>query len=204
VAVVDCTGHGVPGAFMSIIGIELLRNITNNQGVNDAAEILNRLNTGVTQTFRKDHYEDSALVKDGMDVAFCTIDKENNILQYAGAFSNLYLVRDSKITEIKGDRYSVGMGSEPEKQLFSSHYIPIQPDDMLYIFTDGYADQFGGPENKKYKFRRFRHLLLNIHKLPLETQRQYIMDSIIEWKGNNDQVDDILIIGIKPDLNCLF
>ncbi len=204
VAVVDCTGHGVPGAFMSIIGIELLRNITNNQGVNDAAEILNRLNTGVIQTFSKDYSENSSLVKDGMDVSFCIIDKENNILQFAGAFSNLYLIRDSKITEIKGDRYSVGMGNLAEKQLFSSHYIPIQPEDMIYIFTDGYADQFGGLENKKYKFRRFRHLLLNIHKFPLETQRQYIEDSINEWKGKNDQVDDILIIGIKPDLSCMF
>jgi len=204
VAVVDCTGHGVPGAFMSIIGVELLRNITNNQGVNDSAEILNRLNIGVAQTFSKEFLEDSALVKDGMDVAFCIIDKENNILQYSGAFSNLYLIRDSKIIEIKGDRYSVGMGNSADKQLFSSHYIPIQTEDMLYIFTDGYADQFGGPENKKYKFRRFRHLLLNIHKLPLETQRQYIEDSILEWKGKNEQVDDILIIGVKPDLSCLF
>jgi len=204
VAVVDCTGHGVPGAFMSIIGIELLRNITSVQGVNDSAEILNRLNTGVIQTFSKEFLEDNALIKDGMDVAFCIIDKENNILQFSGAFSNLYLIRDSKITEIKGDRYSVGMGNNPERQLFSSHYIPIQPDDMIYIFTDGYTDQFGGPESKKYKFRRFRHLLLNIHKYPLETQRQYLEDSIMEWKGENDQVDDILIIGIKPDLSCLF
>ncbi len=204
VAVVDCTGHGVPGAFMSIIGVELLRTITNNLGVNDSSEILNKLNTGVIQTFSKDFNEDTSLVKDGMDVAFCIIDKENNILQYSGAFSNLYLVRDSKITEIKGDRYSVGMGNKAEQQLFSSHYIPIQPEDMIYIFTDGYADQFGGPDNKKYKFRRFRHLLLNIHKFPLETQRQYIEDSINEWKGNNDQVDDILIIGIKPDLSCMF
>lgn len=204
VAVVDCTGHGVPGAFMSIIGIELLRNITNVQGINDSAEILNRLNTGVIQTFSKEFFEDSALIKDGMDVAFCIIDKENNILQYSGAFSNLYLIRESKIIEIKGDRYSVGMGNNAERQLFSSHYIPIQPDDMIYIFTDGYTDQFGGPENKKYKFRRFRHLLLNIHKYPLETQRQHLEDSILEWKGESDQVDDVLIIGIKPDLSCLF
>lgn len=204
VAVIDCTGHGVPGAFMSIIGVELLRNITNIQGVNDAAEILNRLNTGIVDTFSKGLSEDSIMVKDGMDVAFCIVDKELNTLQFAGAFSNLYLIRDSKITEVKGDRYSVGMGNDPQKQLFSSHYIPIQPEDMVYIFTDGYVDQFGGPELKKYKFRRFRHLLLNIHKFPLETQRQYLEDSIVEWKGNHEQVDDILIIGIKPDLSCLF
>jgi ligand-binding sensor domain-containing protein/serine phosphatase RsbU (regulator of sigma subunit) len=204
VAVIDCTGHGVPGAFMSIIGVELLRNITNNQGIDDASEILNRLNIGISDTFAKGINEEGLKVKDGMDVAFCVVDKENNTLQYAGAFSNMFLIRDSKITEIKGDRYSVGMGNEPGRQLFSSHYIPIQPDDMIYIFTDGYVDQFGGPEGKKYKFRRFRHLLLNIHKFPLETQRQYLIDSINEWKGSHEQVDDILIIGIKPDLSCLF
>lgn len=204
VAVIDCTGHGVPGAFMSIIGVELLRNITNIQGVNDASEILNRLNTGINETFSKGMTEEAVRVKDGMDVAFCVIDKENNILQYAGAFSNLYLIRDNKITEIKGDRYSVGVGNESGRQFFSSHYIPIHQDDMLYIFTDGYVDQFGGPDGKKYKFRRFRHLLLNIHKFPLELQRQYIEESIKEWKGNFEQVDDILIIGIKPDLSCLF
>jgi serine phosphatase RsbU (regulator of sigma subunit) len=204
VAVIDCTGHGVPGAFMSIIGVELLRNITNVMGINDAAEILNRLDQGVRDTFSKNINDEAVNVKDGMDVSFCVIDKELNTLQYAGAFSNLYIIRDSKIIEIKGDRFTVGIGYEPEKSLFINHDIVIEPDDMIYMFTDGYVDQFGGPEGKKYKFRRFRHLLLNIHKYPLEIQRKYLIGSINEWKGNLEQVDDILIIGIKPDLSCMF
>lgn len=206
VAVVDCTGHGVPGAFMSIIGIELLRNITNIEGVDDAAEILNRLSISIHETFSAGVLlsEGGIKVKDGMDVAFCVIDKEYNILQFSGAFSNLYLLRDGKIIEVKGDRYSVGMASDTGHLLFSSHYIPIQPNDMLYIFTDGYVDQFGGPDSKKFKFRRFRHLLLNIHKLPLDQQRKLLYDSMMEWKGDNEQVDDILIIGIRPDLSCMF
>jgi ligand-binding sensor domain-containing protein/serine phosphatase RsbU (regulator of sigma subunit) len=203
VAAIDCTGHGVPGAFMSIIGVELLRNITNVMGINDAAEILNRLDKGVHDTFSKGGDANTS-VKDGMDVSFCVIDKEQNILQFAGAFSNLYLIRDSKIIEVKGDRFSVGTGGDLDKPLFNSHLIPIQPEDMIYMFTDGYVDQFGGPEGKKYKFRRFRHLLLNIHKYPLDIQRKYLLGSINEWKGSLEQVDDILIIGIKPDLSVMF
>ncbi len=203
VAVVDCTGHGVPGAFMSIIGVELLRNITNIQGVNDAAEILNRLHRGINDTFAKDT-DDKVDVKDGMDVSFCVIDKENNQVQFAGAFTSLYIIRNSKIIEIKGDRLSVGMGETDANTQFTSHIVAVEPDDMLYIFTDGYIDQFGGVEGKKFKFRRFRHLLLSIHKLPLEEQRQQLYESIAEWQGEHEQVDDILIIGIKPDLSCLF
>lgn len=204
VAAVDCTGHGVPGAFMSIIGVELLRNITNVQGINDAAEILNRLHSGINDTFGKGVGDESVVVKDGMDVSFCVLDKENNIIQFAGAFTSLYLIRDNKIIEVKGDRYSVGMGNENEDNQFSSHFITVEPDDMVYIFTDGYVDQFGGPEGKKFKFRRFRHLLLSIHKLPLAEQQKQLKESIDEWCGNHEQVDDILIIGIKPDMSCLF
>jgi ligand-binding sensor domain-containing protein/serine phosphatase RsbU (regulator of sigma subunit) len=204
VAAIDCTGHGVPGAFMSIIGVELLRNITNLMGLNDAAEILNRLDIGVHDTFAKGIGDENVSVKDGMDVSFCVIDKEQNILQFAGAFSNLYLIRDSKIIEVKGDRFSVGTGGDIENPLFTSHLVTIEPDDMIYMFTDGYVDQFGGPEGKKYKFRRFRHLLLSIYKYPLEIQKKYLLGSINEWKGDHEQVDDILIIGIKPDLSCLF
>ncbi|MCB8963495.1 MAG: SpoIIE family protein phosphatase [Bacteroidales bacterium] len=206
VAVVDCTGHGVPGAFMSIIGIELLRNITSVEGIDDAAEILNRLSISIHETFTAGvlNAENGVKVKDGMDVAFCVIDREYNILQYSGAYSNLYLLRDGKIIEVKGDRYSVGMASDTGHLLFSSHYIPIQPNDMIYLFTDGYIDQFGGAEGKKFKFRRFRHLLLNIYKLPLDVQRKYLYDGMMEWMGDNEQVDDILIIGIRPDLSCMF
>lgn len=200
VAAIDCTGHGVPGAFMSIIGVELLRNVTNVLGINDAAGILNMLDKGVHDTFSKDQTSSHPTVKDGMDVAFCVLDKHKNELQFAGAFSNLYIIRDSKIIEIKGDRNTVGAGGDLSKPLFSGHVISLQNDDMVYMFTDGYVDQFGGPEGKKFKFRRFRHLLLNIHRYPVEIQKKHLQGSINEWKGDNDQVDDILIVGIRHTL----
>ncbi|HOK60991.1 MAG TPA: two-component regulator propeller domain-containing protein [Tenuifilum sp.] len=206
IAVVDCTGHGVPGAFMSIIGIELLRNITNVEGVDDAAEILNRLSVAIHNTFATSSFDsaEGVKVKDGMDVSFCVIDKEYNMLQFAGAFSNLFLVRDGKLMEIKGDRYSVGMANELGHSQFSSYYIPIQPNDTIYMFTDGIVDQFGGPEGKKFKYRRFRHLLLSNYMKPIELQRTNIEKAINDWMGNLEQVDDMLIIGIKPELSCMF
>jgi Predicted periplasmic ligand-binding sensor domain len=193
VAVVDCTGHGVPGAFMSIIGFELLRNITTVQGVDDAAEILNRLNKGVIDTFSKDDRD--VYVKDGMDVSFCVIDKTVRKMQFAGAFNNMYVVRDNKIIEMKGDRFAVGLATSGNQQ-FSSEAIDLEQEDRLYLFTDGYVDQFGGPEGKKYKFRRFRHLLLNIHKEPMNKQKILLEESIKEWCYGYEQVDDILIMGI--------
>ncbi len=200
VAAIDCTGHGVPGAFMSIIGVELLRNIISVMGINDPAEILNLLDMGIRDTFSKAVNDEAPNVKDGMDVSFCVIDKENRTLQFAGAFSNLYLIRDNRLKEIKGQRYTVGFSYDLEKPQFFSYTESIQQNDMIYIFTDGYVDQFGGPDDKKFKFRRFRHLLLSIHKYPLEAQKQHLLGSINQWKGENEQVDDILIIGIKPDL----
>lgn len=197
VAVVDCTGHGVPGAFMSIIGFELLRNITTIQKIDDAAEILNRLNKGVNETFSSN--DEDAPVKDGMDVAFCVIDKKAKKMQFSGAFNNMYIVRDNKIIEVKGDRFAVGLIAEGE-HTFSSESIDLHTGDMLYMFTDGFVDQFGGPEGKKYKFRRFRHLLLNIHNEPVDLQYKMLVDSITEWCNGFEQVDDILIIGINPQV----
>lgn len=202
VAVVDCTGHGVPGAFMSIIGIELLRNITVVKKINDAAEVLNELNKGVREIFSLDA-NNNPYVKDGMDVSLIVIDKENNNLQFAGALNIMYIVRDNKIVELKGERFAVGL-AESESQLYTDHNYELEQGDILYLFTDGYADQFGGPEGKKYKYRRFRQLLLNIHNYSMAEQHELVKKSIEDWKGNNEQVDDILLIGIKSDLSCYF
>ncbi|MGM0496365.1 MAG: ligand-binding sensor domain-containing protein [Bacteroidota bacterium] len=198
VAVVDCTGHGVPGAFMSIIGVELLDNITNEQGVEDADKILYDLNKGIALTLTRDN-ETQNSIKDGMDIALCVIDKKNQTIEFAGAFRPLYLVRDNKIEEIKGDRFSVGMLEESmEVPQINKHKFEFKKDDVVYLFSDGYADQFGGPEGKKYKYRRFRYLLLTIHKFSMEEQRNYLARSIEEWQGDHEQVDDILIVGFKP------
>jgi serine phosphatase RsbU (regulator of sigma subunit) len=197
VAAVDCTGHGVPGAFMSIIGFELFRKITNIEGLSRPSDILNRLNEDFHVIFKD---VDNVVLRDGMDVAFCSIDKKNMILEFAGAFNPLYLIRDNKITEIKGDRFAIGLDETNFKdQTFKNHLIPIQQGDIIYIFSDGFADQFGGPDGKKYKYRRFRHLLLNLHQLTMEKQHEILENNVLEWRGEQEQVDDILVIGIKID-----
>ena len=197
ISAVDCTGHGVPGAFMSIIGFELFRKITNIEGLSRPSDILNRLNDDFHEIFKD---VDNVVLRDGMDVAFCSIDKKDMILEYAGAFNPLYLIRDNKITEVKGDRFAIGLDETNFKdQTFKNHLIPIQKGDIIYIFSDGFADQFGGPDGKKYKYRRFRHLLLNLHQLPMEKQHEILENNVMEWRGEQDQVDDILVIGIKID-----
>jgi|WetSurSiteA1Bulk_404760.scaffolds.fasta_scaffold00158_6 ligand-binding sensor domain-containing protein/serine phosphatase RsbU (regulator of sigma subunit) len=197
IAAVDCTGHGVPGAFMSIIGFELFRKITNIEGLSRPSDILNRLNEDFHIIFKD---VENVVLRDGMDVAFCSIDKKEMILEFSGAFNPLYLIRDNKITEIKGDRFAIGLDETNfMDQTFKNHIIPIQKGDIIYIFSDGFADQFGGPDGKKYKYRRFRHLLLTLHQLPMEKQHEILENNVIEWRGDQDQVDDILVIGIKVD-----
>ena len=196
VAAVDCTGHGVPGAFMSIIGIELFRNMTNIEGIIEPAQILTTLNKNFQKIF---HDKDIITFRDGMDLAFCSFDNKKMILEYAGAFNPVYLIRNNNIQEYKGDRFSVGLDfpDESKSDTFKNHIIPIQNGDSIYIFSDGYADQFGGPDGKKYKYRRFQHLLLAIHQLPMVRQHELLEKSILGWKGDLDQVDDILVIGIR-------
>lgn len=197
VAAVDCTGHGVPGAFMSIIGFELFRKITTSEQGSNPAMILDTLNENFSDIFSDG---EQVYLNDGMDLSLCIIDREENSLDYSGAFNPLYLVRNETIIEVKADRFSVGadVHFSAERKLFKSHKIYLQKDDIIYMFSDGFADQFGGPEGKKFKYRRFRHLLLTIHKLPMEKQRSFLEASFEEWQGDIDQVDDILVIGIRP------
>ncbi|MFH2094400.1 MAG: two-component regulator propeller domain-containing protein [Bacteroidota bacterium] len=196
IAAVDCTGHGVPGAFMSIIGFDLLRNIIKEQGIENPAQILNQLNSGVSETFSKNI--DDQEVKDGMDVSLCVIDQNQKHIEYAGAMNPLYIIRENKIIEVKGNRFSVGTsGFSMEDQRFENHIVPYKTNDMVYIFSDGYADQFGGPLGKKFKFRRFRHLLLTIHNLPVHKQKSFLDENVENWRGELEQVDDLLVIGMK-------
>jgi serine phosphatase RsbU (regulator of sigma subunit) len=197
VAAVDCTGHGVPGAFVSIIGFELFRKITASEQGSNPAMILDTLNENFTDMFSDG---EQVYLNDGMDLSLCIIDRKEQSLDYSGAFNPLYLVRNETIIEVKADRFSVGadVHFSGDRKLFKSHKIFLQKDDVIYLFSDGYADQFGGPEGKKFKYRRFRHLLLTIHRYPMEKQREILDASIEEWKGGIDQVDDILVIGIKP------
>jgi ligand-binding sensor domain-containing protein/serine phosphatase RsbU (regulator of sigma subunit) len=198
-AVIDCTGHGVPGAFMSIIGYELLRNIINIKGIERPSEILNELNNDFSGIFNSDGETDISF-RDGMDIGFCVIDRKLAKLEFAGAFSPMYLVRNKSIMEIKGNRFSVGLMEDLIDEPFENHSLDLMQEDMIYLFSDGYPDQFGGEEGKKFKYRRFRHLLLNIHTLPTSEQEILLDQSIVQWMDGYEQVDDILIIGVKPGL----
>ena len=195
VAAIDCTGHGVPGAFMSIIGHDLLRNITREQNVENPSEILNLLNLGLSDTFSK-HATDYE-IKDGMDVSLLVIDRINKQLEYAGAMNPIYIIRNKQLIEIKGNRFSIGKIEGNEHKKFDLHTLQYENNDMIYLFSDGFADQIGGPNNKKFKFKRFQHLLLSIHSLPLQKQKEFLNDTFFNWKGELEQVDDILVIGIR-------
>ncbi|MBI9061539.1 MAG: SpoIIE family protein phosphatase [Marinilabiliaceae bacterium] len=201
VAAVDCTGHGVPGAFMSIIGYDLLKNIVEIQGKECPARIMDQLNREVVNTFKKNGNTRSMNkqeVNDGMDMALIVINIDSGILEFAGAYNPLYLIRDNEIMTYKGDRFPIGYVDENNKTTFSKQEVSIRKNDIIYLFSDGYADQFGGPEGKKFKYRRFRHLLLNIHKLPIEDQKAILHQKMEEWMGSEyEQIDDILLMGMK-------
>ena len=191
----DCTGHGVPGAFMSMIGVELLNKIIIDQNIHKPADILKVLSLGIERTFSGDDIKARAM-KDGMDIGLCVIDFSERKLEFSGAFFPLYLIRDNQLTEIKGDRQSIGTNQDGQE--FTNHVLDIEDSDVVYMFSDGYADQFGGPNNKKYMYRRFRHLLLTIHRFPMDDQKNILKDSILTWLKGYEQVDDMMIIGLKP------
>lgn len=191
-AVADCTGHGVPGAFMSILGITFLNEIIQQMAVLRASYILNQLRERIMKALCQTGEEDEQ--KDGIDMALCVIDPLSGRLNFAGAFNPLYIVRDHSLTEIQGDKMPVGVASDEERP-FSNHYFDLQDHDMIYMFSDGFVDQFGGPYGKKYKYQPFRNLILNTSTLPFHQQGSALSDSFHDWKGNQKQLDDVLIVG---------
>jgi phosphoserine phosphatase RsbU/P len=194
IAACDCTGHGVPGAFMSIVGFINLNYAVNIKEARTASAILNELDKGVTETLRQ---RGDGFIRDGMDLALCCFDFENKKLMYAGANNPLLIIRNNEIIQYDPDKESVGAFDEQEFTRFSQHEIDIFEGDLIYIFSDGYADQFGGTSNKKFMKRRMLELLKEIHQMPMEEQRNKLNDALDVWKGNHEQVDDILVIGVK-------
>lgn len=190
----DCTGHGVPGALMSIMGISFLNEILSARGPVKPGRILNLLRERVMNALhqRGEELEN----KDAMDMALCVFDPANSRLQYAGANNPLYHMRSRVLTEIKADKMPVGINAI-EEESFTNHSLQLKPGDIVYIFSDGYPDQFGGPMNKKFKYGPMKELLIDISDRPMDEQRDELDRVIEEWKGEEPQVDDILIFGIK-------
>ncbi len=193
-AAVDCTGHGVPGAFMSIVGHNLLKDILKNTDSIQPSIIMDKMNDGVANTLHTNSTDRQT--KDGMDMTLCALNYNTLELQFSGAFNPLYIIRDNELIQYKADKFPVGMFIG-EKQNFTNNHIQLQKGDSIYIFSDGYADQFGGPRGKKFMAGNFRSLLVEVSKLPIDKQKVSLNQTIEEWRGNLEQVDDILIIGIK-------
>ena len=182
---------------MSIIGVELLQTLVKKQKITNPSQILQQLSINITDILSKEEGVHKALA-DGMDMALCVYNEEEENLYFSGAFNPLYLIRNNSLIEYKADRVSVGSGAIEQNYTFTSKVIKVKPNDTFYIFSDGYTDQFGGPDGKKFKHRRFRHMLLNIHKHHMEVQKNALINAFADWKGDEEQVDDVLVIGFRP------
>jgi serine phosphatase RsbU (regulator of sigma subunit) len=189
----DCTGHGVPGAFMSMLGVAFLNEIVNKDHITQPDIILNNLRTKVIQALQ--HKGSDGEAKDGMDISMVCIDNKAGMLQYAGAYNPLIMIRDGEIREFAGDKMPVGTHERMDP--FSRHEIAIRKGDVLYLASDGYEDQFGGPDGKKLKAKKFKQLLLEIHKIPMNQQKVILEKHFEEWRGELRQVDDVIVAGIS-------
>jgi serine phosphatase RsbU (regulator of sigma subunit) len=191
---VDCTGHGVPGAFMSLIGANALNQIVQSK-IDQPSIILDELNRLSSEALNKSD-EGRDKVRDGMDLALCSINRDFTKLEYAGANNPLYIVRGEEIQDIKADKFAIASFEHGEMN-YTNHEIDLQKGDVIYLFSDGYADQFGGVKGKKFMYKQFRDLLLSIKDESMAKQKEILNDKIEQWKGSFEQVDDILVIGIR-------
>lgn len=192
-AVADCTGHGVPGSLVSVVCHNALNRAVGEFKLTEPAKILDAVSEMVIDTFAKSETE----VKDGMDIALCCIKQENENweLEYAGANNSLYLIRNKELIEVKADKQPVGKFTK--KQPFTNHNIKLEKNDFICLFSDGYADQFGGPKGKKFMYRSFKSLLVENSQLPLTEQKNKLESSFFKWKNTHDQVDDVCVLGIR-------
>jgi len=197
-AAADCTGHGVPGAFMSLLGISFLNEIVQRREITQANEVLNELRKQIRNSLRQHGQVEES--KDGIDMALCVIDEKNRVLQYSGANNPLYLIRDKngapELTEFKADRMPLGY-YQGRFKTFTNKDIQLEYGDVIYLFSDGFMDQKGGKDNKKFMSKNFKDLLLKIHQEPMQEQKKILDKTITDWIGKNSQIDDILVLGVR-------
>ena len=193
IAVVDCTGHGVPGAMMSMVANSMFKEVFINRKISNPSEILKALDEELEKTINKNQ---DATFNDGMDVSLIRIDKSTSELVFAGAFRSVLIVSKNEITELKGSRYPIGFYSGIEKK-FDSVVYKLKKGDSIYLFTDGFIDQFGGEKNKKLNKLNFRDLLNTINDMKMDEQEAFLEYSFNNWKQDLDQTDDVLVVGIR-------
>lgn len=194
IAAVDCTGHGVPGALLSLIGYFLLNDIVRSRKITEPGIILDLLDEGVTTTLRQD---EDATTKDGMDIALCKINTQTGEVEYAGAHRPLYIMRNGAMEEVKGNKFPIGGGIFKNQTNFTNTRIQLSKGDSIYFSSDGFPDQFGGPEGRKFGPKRTREIIERIHKLPMNDAVKVFDTEWESWRGDHKQTDDVLLIGIK-------
>lgn len=195
IAVGDCSGHGVPGAFTSLIGMSLLHQIINHEKVFDPAEILTKLDQQIYEMLKNSLNEDNFFV--GMDISICSINRKENKLLFSGAQRPLILIRDNQINSYRGDIYPIGEFYNNLDKEFNNTKIDLQKGDTVYMFSDGYTTQFAEEDNSKFTIKRLQELLLKINHLSLKNQKTELNKNFLEWKGNQVQIDDILVLGFR-------
>lgn len=188
----DCTGHGVPGAILSVLGLKILNLSLKNPEVNTTSQALSYLHDEFNRTFTNSKEN---MLSDGMDIGFCAIDFEQLELYFSGAKNGVYIIRDNKLIEIKGDRYTIG--SNNESIIFQQHSIKLMKNDLVVLYSDGYADQFGGPRNKKFKYQTLKDLLVTYSEGSILELESKLNDAFMEWKGEFEQTDDVCLLGFK-------
>ena len=195
ITVSDCTGHGVPGAFMSMLGIAFLNEIVNKSKDLKANEILDQLRENIIESLHQEYGVRGS--KDGMDMALCIIDKESLEMEYAGAYNPIYIVRKEELVEIKADKMPIGIHAIKVDKGFENKIFKLLSGDMLYLFSDGYVDQFGGKDGMKFKQKAFKDLLIKVSNDDLKNQLKQIDETMKKWQGDHSQLDDMMIMGIR-------
>ena len=193
---VDCTGHGVPGAIMSIVGNNLLNKILKEEKITSCEKMLDSLVTNLVQYLRQDN-KDGRISNDGMDITLCKINMKSRKVEFAGAFNPMAVIKDGELKEYKADKFSVGRHTYEAGYKFSSVTFEVEKGSMLYLFSDGYSDQFGGAKGKKFMRKNFYNLLKSLSNLPAAQQSKELEKSFNEWKQDVTQVDDVCVMGIR-------
>lgn len=194
VAVVDCTGHGVPGALMSVIGLNLFRQAISKSKSSKPSDIIAFLDLGLRRVFKK---RGETTIKDGMDLSICNINLKNMEMTFAGVYNPIYHIRGGVLNQIKADKKPIGHAVTDKEYRYNNHQIKLEKDDAIYLFSDGYADQFGGEHGKKFKYSRLRQFLLDINPFSMDEQGELLSKEFERWKENLAQIDDVCLIGIR-------